>query len=229
MYVSIDDIAYRRLTIIGEKLRKKFDKVIGLKLSGSISEGHYFYLQFGDEYVSSDYDVIVLLNDYPEKDEIENIIELIRTPVFNDSLEYIILRDIDVKLLTTAYPYRGKGVKIASVYDPNSDVQRHLIGGKIIFGEKYFKQHSLYNRRILRQIIYRISRRRKIIDSFIELGYLDRIVTILGQRQISTEIRGLVRKYKNYHMMSDDDIKMLSKKIEHIKKNVKNIVDKSIF
>lgn len=219
--MSLEKVAFLRLKKLSKTLRSSVPKVIGLKLSGSVAEGHYFYLQFGKEYIASDYDVIVLLKDYPTEREIARIIDIMKTPILNNPLEILLLRDLDVKLLTLAYPYKGKGVKIASIYDLDIDVQRHLIGGKIIFGKKYFTRFNIRDKWVIRQMVYRVMRRRRIIDAYIELGYLDRLAIIVGKKEISEKIRETVRKFKNYHSLSDKDINELYKEVNQLRIQVK--------
>lgn len=222
--MSIEKVAFLRLKKLSSILRREVPKVVGLKLSGSVAEGHYFYLQFGKEYVSSDYDVVVLLKDYPTEREISKIINIVKRPVLDNPLEILLLRDIDIKLLTLSYPYRGKGVKIASVYDPDIDVQRHLIGGKVIFGKRYFMKFSIGDKWVLRQIIHRITKRRRVIDAYIELGYLDRLATIANKRQLSEKIREVIHKFKDYHRLSEEEVEKLGKEVSRLKELVKKEV-----
>jgi|Deesub1362B_J571_1020462.scaffolds.fasta_scaffold00004_405 hypothetical protein len=218
--MNLQDIAVRRLEKIKNKIRSQFNNIIGLKVSGSIAEGHYFLLQFGDIYISSDYDVIVLIDNYPSEKEIDEITRLLSKPVLDNPLEHLILEDIDVKIITIDFPYRGDGVKVASVYDDNLSVQRHLMGGKIIFGEEYFRKFETKNRWLIRQIAYRIKKRKRAIDAFIDLGGYDRIATILGRYDISRKIRSIVSKYRNYHRLSDSELIELNESVEKIKKLV---------
>lgn len=222
--MDIGKLAYERLKKISKEIRKKFPFVIGLKLSGSLSEGHYFYLQFGDEYVSSDYDVVILVNKYPSEKEINDIYSLLSKQILNIPEERIILRDLDIKILTTVYPYMGSGVKIASIYDNDIDVQRHLIGGKVIFGRKEFEKIKPESEWVIRQLVHRITKRKQIIDCFIDLGYLDRIATLLNLKDKSRKIRSIVRKFRNYHILTDDDIKKLIYEVKKIKKEMEKYI-----
>ncbi len=226
--MDIGTIALRRLEIISKELRSKFPFVIGLKLSGSLAEGHYFYLQFGDEYISSDYDVVVLVNKYPSEREIEEIHHIISKPILGVPEEKLILRDLDIKILTTEYPYKGVGVKVASIYDSDINVQRHLVSGKIVFGKEVFEEVKPKSDWILRQLAHRITKRKRIIDSFIELGYLDRVATIYGIKEVSEKIKKTIRKFKNYHIMSDSDIEKLVLEVDNIKKSLCERIDYTI-
>jgi len=222
--MSIEKVAFLRLKKLSSILKREVPKVVGLKLSGSVAEGHYFYLQFGEEYVSSDYDVVVLLKDYPTEREISKIINIVKRPILGNPLEVLLLRDIDIKLLTLSYPYKGRGVKIASVYDPDIDVQRHLIGGKVVFGNKYFMRFSIRDKWVLRQIVHRITKRRRVIDAYIELGYLDRLATIANKRKISEKIREIIHEFKDYHRLSEKEIRKLCEEVSRLKELVKREV-----
>ncbi len=82
--MKIEEYAYRRLQILLEELISKVPIIKGVKLSGSTADGHFFILQFGDIYISSDYDIVILLERYPEEDEIKRIREILSKPVYND-------------------------------------------------------------------------------------------------------------------------------------------------
>jgi hypothetical protein len=222
--MNLQEIAYERLVKISGTLKKRFKNIVGLKVSGSIAEGHYFLLQFGETYISSDYDIVVLVDNYPTEEEINQITDLLSKPILDNPLEHLILEDIDVKIITTQFPYKGEGVKIASVYDDNISVQRHLMGGRIVFGEEYFRKFEAMNKWLLRQIIYRVRKRKKAIDAFIELGGYDRIATILGRYDISNEIREIISRYRNYHTLSEEEMGDLNRNVDKIRA----MVDKAL-
>jgi hypothetical protein len=224
--MRILNIAYERLKILGKEIKEKFEIVKGLKLSGSIADGHFFILQYGNKYVSSDYDIIVLLSRYPYEEEIECIREILTRPVYNNPVENLLLENIDIKLVTLEYPYKGEGVKIASVYDTEINLVRHLIGGKIIFGEEYFKNIVVEDEWVKRQLAYRVLERKKIFDIFTDLGAYDRIASILQLKNIRNMINEIIEKFKNYHKLTLSEINELRELTENIRGEIMNILNK---
>lgn len=220
--MKIEEYAYNRLEKLGTLLKEELDIILGLKLSGSSADGHFFLLQFGDLYVSSDYDVIVLLSRYPYKEEVSKIKKILKTPVYKNVIEKILIENIDIKLVTVEYPYQGKGVKVASIYDQDINLIRHLIGGKIVYGKEHFDKIKLEGYWIRRQLAHRVLERKKIFDIFTDLGAYDRIATILNMDKIKNKIKEVISKYKNYHKMTVKEINELSEKASEIKKEVIN-------
>ena len=218
--MNVDEYAFKRLEALLDELLKKVPIIKGVKLSGSTADGHFFILQFGDIYISSDYDVVILLERYPEEEEISRIREILSKSVYNDMLEKVLLENMDIKLLSLEYPYKGKGVKTASIYDRDISIVRHLIGGRILYGEEYFKRIVVEEEWIKRQLAYRVLERKKIFDLFTELGAYDRISTLLGLETMVKKIRSLIRRYRDYHKIAPQQVENLIKECEEIRRDI---------
>jgi hypothetical protein len=218
--MNIDEYAYNRLKILLDELLREVPIIKGVKLSGSTADGHFFILQFGDIYISSDYDVVILLERYPEEREIDRIREILSKPVYNDVLEKVLLENMDVKLLSLEYPYKGRGVKTASIYDRDISIVRHLIGGKVVYGEEYFRRIVVEEEWIKRQLAYRVLERKKIFDLFTELGAYDRISTLLGLDNTVEKIRDIIRRYRDYHKVAPQQVESLLEECERIRREI---------
>ncbi len=135
-------------------------------------------------------------------------------------MEHVLLENIDVKLLSLEYPYKGRGVKTASIYDRDISIVRHLIGGKIIYGEEFFDRIILDEEWIKRQLAYRVLERKKIFDLFTELGAYDRISAILGLESIARKIRDIIKRYRDYHKISPFAVETLIKECSEVREEI---------
>lgn len=216
-------IAYERLAYLASKLRKKFPFIVGLKLSGSIADNNFFLLQFSsNKFIASDYDVVVLVNNYPTEKQIREICEILRENVSSSSFEDLLIKSMDVKIFTLKFPYEGKGVKIPSVYDKSISVKRHLCGGKIIFGNGFFEEHRIRDERTLRELVFRILDRKKIFDCFTDLGAMIRIAKLMNWTDLEKDILKIVERYENYHVLSEKDINEFMKDVKKISEEIMN-------
>lgn len=127
---------------------------------------------------------------------------------------------MDIKIVTTEYPYKGRGIKIPTIYDQDIGVARHLYGGIIIYGEEFFKTLSGPSEWLRRQIVHRILRRKRIFDIFTELGAYDRVAAALGRDDLRMKISKLVSRYRDYHSLSNDDIENLNRELFKLKNEI---------
>ena len=218
--MKIEEYAFNRLQKLKNELLTKIPIIKGIKLSGSSADGHFFLLQFGDTYISSDYDVVVLLERYPTEIEIKTLKKILSKPIYNDMLENMLLENLDIKILSMEYPYKGSGIKTASIFDRDISIARHLIGGKIVYGHEYFASIEIKDGWIKRQLAYRVLERKRIFDVFTELGAYDRIATILGLNDMIMKIRNIIEIFRDYHKLSPEEVEELKKECRDIKKEL---------
>ncbi len=212
-----EEIGLERLKKLKNELIERVRGIVGIKLSGSIADGNFFLLQFKNIYIASDYDILVIIDRYPSREELDTIKNILTKEVYGTDIERILIENIDIKVLTTEYPYKGEGVKIPTIYDQDVSVSRHLYGGLIVYGEEFFKNIGPPTKWIKRQIIHRILKRKKIFDIFTELGAYDRVAAALNREDIREEISRIVTKFRNYHILSNEDIEKLNQELNRLK------------
>ena len=220
MWSRPEEIGLERLYKLISELLKNIDGILGIKLTGSVADGNFFLLQFKDIYIASDYDVLIVLNRYPTHDELSKIKEILSREVFGTDIEKILLENMDIKVVTTEYPYKGRGVKIPTVYDQDISVARHLYGGITIYGEKFFKGLNQPSEWLKRQIVHRIIKRKRIFDIFTELGAYDRVAAALGRDDLRIKISKIVSRYRDYHSLSSEDIEQLNMELSRLKNEI---------
>ncbi len=220
LWTRPEDIALKRLETLKEELLRRVEGILGIKLTGSIADGNFFLLQFKNIYIASDYDILIVLNHYPSEKDIETIKEILSRSIYNSDLENILIENIDIKIITTEYPYKGSGIKVPTIYDQDISISRHLYGGKIIYGEEFFNTLDKPSDWIKRQIIHRIIKRKKIFDIFTELGAYDRVAAALNRDDLREKISELVSRYRDYHRLSNEEIENLSKELEKIRDEI---------
>ena len=214
--MNVQEIAYKRLIKLSEEL-KKLPNVLALKLSGSVADNSFFFLQFDEEvFVASDYDVVLLVEDYPEKDLLSEIEEKLKRRVLNTDLEDLLIKLLDIKVFTVKFPYEGEGVKVPSVHSGLLSVKRHLCGGEPVFGEKFLEKFKVEDAKTLKQLAFRILYRKRIFDCFTELGALIRISKLLKWKDLEKRIIELVKKYRNYHVLTDSEISAFKKEVDEV-------------
>lgn len=214
------EIGFRRLVKLAPEIRRRFPWVIALKLSGSLGDNQYFETNLDGVQICSDYDVVILVDKIPGEEEVKELIRLLKTPCLNSDIEKKLLANIDVKVFTVNFPTHHK-MRIPSVFDSNETVWRHLIGGKPVFGEKIFKKYSVAdNKKIRLALVERHKKRKKAFDLYAHAGFLLRIAKILKRNDIVKEIIEIVKKYKDFHTISDWQLEKFRKKIEEIEKKL---------
>jgi len=220
LWTRPEDIALKRLETLKEELLKRVEGILGIKLTGSIADGNFFLLQFKNIYIASDYDILIVLNHYPSEEEVKTVKEILSKSVYGSDLENILIENMDIKIITTEYPYRGVGIKVPTIYDQDISISRHLYGGKVIYGEKFFSNLDKPSDWIKRQIIHRIMKRKKIFDIFTELGAYDRVAAALNREDLREKISELVSRYRDYHRLSNEEIENLSKELGNIRDEI---------
>lgn len=210
------EVGFKRLVKLALEIKKRFPWVIALKLSGSLGDNQYFETNLDGVQICSDYDVVVLIDRIPDREEIIELIKLLKTPCLNSDIEKKLLENIDLKIFTTIFPVHGK-MRIPSVFDSSETVWRHLIGGKPIFGKDIFEKYSVADdKRIRWALVERHKKRKKAFDLYAHAGFLLRIAKILGKNEIAKEIIETVKKYKDFHAITDWQIEEFKKKIKEI-------------
>ncbi len=215
-----EEIGLKRLYKLKNRLINQIDGILAIKLTGSVADGNFFLLQFKNIYIASDYDILIVLNRYPDTDDINKIKEILSTEVYGNDIEKILIENMDIKIVTTEYPYKGIGVKVPTIYDQDISVARHLYGGITIYGDDFFRELGKPSEWMKRQIIHRILKRKKIFDIYTELGAYDRVAAALGREDIRDRIRDIVAKYRDYHSLTSRDIDKLNKELEDIKQAI---------
>ncbi|MCD6484232.1 MAG: hypothetical protein J7L47_03870 [Candidatus Odinarchaeota archaeon] len=218
------EIATRRLKKKEAHIKRKFPWVVALKLSGSISDGYYFLLQFKDVTIASDYDIIAIVDKFPEEQEIKAFIEYLKEYEFEHSeIERLLVEHMDVKIYAKLAYYPGEGVRLPTVFERDTTTLRHIQGGIIIFGEEVFSKYSKLTEREIRRVFLRVRDREKIFNLYTDLGGLLREANALGLKEIETKIIDILRKFKNYHILSNKD----TEELEQIRNKLVNEMKKT--
>jgi len=210
------EVGFRRLVKLAPEIRRRFPWVVALKLSGSLGDNQYFETNLNGVQICSDYDVVVLIDRIPSREEIKKLVQLLKTPCLDSDIEKKLLANIDVKIFTVSFPAHHK-MRIPSVFDSNETVWRHLIGGKPVFGEEFFKKYRVADDEKIRwALVQRHKKRKKAFDLYAHAGFLLRIAKTLGRNDIVKEITETVKKYKDFHTITDWQLEEFKKKIEEI-------------
>ena len=206
------EIAAQRLKKKVAYIKKNFPWVVALKLSGSISDGYYFLFQFKDVTIASDYDIIAIVDKFPEEYELKAFVEYLKELEFEYSeIERLLVEHIDVKIYAKLAYYPGRGTRLPTVFERDTTTLRHLQGGIIIFGEDVFSKYNKLTEREIRRIFLRVRDREKIFNLYTDLGGLLREANALGLKEIETKIIDILRKFKNYHVLSNEDTEELKR------------------
>ncbi len=215
----------KRLNRLKNEIIDDVPIVKGIKLAGSSAEGYFFILQFKDIYISSDYDIVILLERYPYIEEVSKIMEILRKPLYRDLIERFLIDNLDVRFITLEYPYKGRGVRVPSIYDGNPKILKYLISGITIYGENYFKKLisevlDSKNQEISKYIAYEILSKREFFKLLAELNAYDRVANLLGFKDVVSRIRLLISRYRDYHRLNSKDLGELRMECEKVRESV---------
>jgi len=222
-YNIFQEIAYKRLVLKRDEIREKFPWVLALKLSGSIGDGYVFLFMFKHVTIASDYDILAIAKGFPDKDDFDEFIKLLKKPEFpSNPIESILLENIDIKVYTTDFAYTGEGKRLPSILNRDLTVIRHLQNGLIVFGKEYFDKYGKLTEKDKRRIYNRVRDRERIFNLYTDLGALLREARALDNEYLEKQILDILRRYGNYHVLAYDDLQELEKIKKSLEKEISN-------
>ena len=222
------NLAYSRLEKIAKKYRNELERmgVVGVKLSGSIARGTFFYqiFDFGDEKIEvcSDYDIVLAVEKPLTPEKVERLVEIFSEEQFPDnSLEKILIKNMDIKAYATTLE-ACDGPSRRYVIDPldtrGKGLARHGVGGKVVYGEEHFRKienmieelDPKWRTRTLEEI----ERRSVYVQGLFRLGKIYRIARITGKGL--EKVKEAMKKLKNFRSgnLRPEEVKEVIEEVE---------------